>query len=105
MNGNGKDNEYIKIVSLERGQEVNGNFVLGIWNIETKNVYFAYNQISENQYKLVTLPEVIITETNDHEPAYSKITKCERPYLFVYCEEIENTIYVPKGTIRKKFSL
>ena len=102
---NGEDNKYIKIVSLERGQEINGSFVLGMGKIETDNVYFAYKKVGENQYKLETLPDVIITETDTHEPAYSKITKCERPYLFLYCKQIENTIYVPKNTIKKKFDL
>ena len=98
-------NKYIKIVSLERGQEINGSFVLGMGRIETNNVYFAYKKVWDNQYKLEPLPDVIITETNDHEPAYSKITKCERPYLFTICKQIENTIYVPIGTIKKRFDL
>lgn len=101
----GEDNKYIKIVSLDGGQSVKGSFVLGVGTIKTENVYFAYSKIGDNQYKLETLPNVIITETDDHEPAYSKITKCERPYLFSYCKEIEETIYVPKNTIKKKFDL
>lgn len=98
-------NQNIQIVSLERWQEVWWSFVLWIWQIETKNVYFAYQMTWDNQYKLVTLPNVAITETNDKKPAYIKVTECKRPYLFAYCTEKENTIYVPKWTIKKQFNL
>ena len=100
-----KKNINIPIVSLERWQEIEGRFVLGFGTIETKTVYYAYKEVGKNKYKLITLPNVIITEIDYLKPAYIKVTECKRPYIFVYCKVMGNSIYVPKGTIRKKFSL
>lgn len=103
LQGN-KKNINIPIVSLERGQEINGDFVLGFGTVETKTVYYAYEEVGKNKYKLVTLPNVVITEIDYFKPAYIKVTECKRPFLFVYCKELGNSIYVPKGTIKKRFN-
>ena len=103
--GGQNPNQNTPIVSLERGSEVNWSFVLWFWTIETRNVYYAYQDLGLNQYYLATLPNVVITETDDREPAYSKRTVCKRDFAFTYCRVVENTIYVPVGTIQKRFSL
>lgn len=98
-------NENIHIVSLERWVETSWNFVLWFWSVDGIKKYYAYKMISSNQYYLVTLPNVVITETNQVKPAYVKTSKCSRKFIFTRCKPARETIYVPVWTIKKRFSL
>lgn len=85
------------IESLERWNNVNGNFILWFWYVETEIVFYAYEKIWNNQYKLITIPNVTIEEDNSQTPQYIEWKSC------TYCQEYKKII-VPIWTIKKQFN-
>ena len=98
-------NINMPISSLERWQEINWTFVLWFWTIWTENVYYAYQEISNDRYSLKTLPLTPIQETDEISPSYVKSYKCDYVFWIKGCSVTDNTIYVPKWTIKKEFNL
>ena len=101
-------NNSFPIVSLERNSEISGSFVLGFGGINTKMVYYTYEDLGQNQYKLRKLDANLIIVENDFVvPHYEheRYRECWKDGPFYDCEMISTIkkIYVPVGTIRKEF--
>ena len=101
--------ETINIVSLDRGQEING-FFLGI---SSSMAYFAYEEIEDDTYVLRKFTNsmnspIKLIESNNETPRYEKIMKhvCYKDWIFYDCEfeiRYDKKLYVPKGTVLKEF--
>ena len=74
--------------------------------------YYAYERVWDNSYKLIELPNTVITETDKRMPQYKVWNVCQKSSWFGFekalwgrqfyeCEE-KKEIFVPKGTIQKK---
>lgn len=98
--------KYIPIVSLERGSNIEGHFILGSGSIKEEDYYYMYNDLGNNTFKLIKFPcnEYTIKETDEVPPGIRKL-KVTRTFGILYLieEENEKIINVPKGTIIKEF--
>lgn len=98
------ENEY-KIVSLRNRNNISGSFILGSGYISEKEYYYTFKKVSNNSYKRLKIPtdNTTIIETNKKEP---KLVKYQRSAVFGLVDKGEfYKLYVPKGTIIKKFKV
>ena len=96
------DDKIQEIISLDRSQETSWSFIL--W-IDTNTVYYAYEEVSNSRFKLLTLPQVDIFE-NELPPAYVREYKLVEEFFWLtwYCDIKDEYIQVPKWTIIRQFN-
>lgn len=86
-----------EIVSLERGSEIHGSFVLGTGSINSKQVYYVYKKTTSG-YKLESVDTefTYIRESNDVTPGvyHWKASGDFRSYYHIWC---------PEGTVVQQY--
>lgn len=106
--------EAANLVSLEKGLEMQGSFVLGFGTVDTDIVYYAYEELETDTYVLRSFKTsswkvIKLIESDDHRPqyVYKRIIGC-RKILWVkqFCTSMEHQyeLIVPRGTIRRQFN-
>ena len=104
------------LVSLERGTEIEGGFVLGFGTIDTSVVYYAYEEVELDTYvlrsfKSRTNNNIRLVETDDERPQYRVRERKECRLDTILWKETWQCSYnkkyellVPRGTIRRQFN-
>ena len=93
------------IVSLERQSETQWSFVLWFGSVSWVMTYYAYQQLWENDFKLISRSwNSTIKERDNQKPWFYKDVKCEETYLFYKCI-VSKYIVVPKWTIKREFNI
>lgn len=93
------------IVSLERQSETQWSFVLWFGSVEWVMTYYAYQQLSANEYVLIKRSWYSrIKESDSRKPWFYSDSVCSKPWIFWRCKH-PKYIIVPKWTIKKEFNL
>ena len=93
------------IVSLERQSETQWEFVLWFGSIEGVVTYYAYQQLSSNEYTLIKRSwHSRIRESDTRKPWFYNDSICSKPWVFWRCKH-SKYIVVPKWTIKRKFNI
>lgn len=99
-----------KVVSLQDGSSVSGNFFLGCGTIEGKMKYTYYRD-SNGVFSMNQLPmESTTIVYSELEPKVEQHTTCmvEGAFINYFAIDVpydKYVVYVPKGTIKNGFSL
>jgi hypothetical protein len=99
----GSYQEVIDIYSMDRGINLEGNFILGGGVISANPVYYVYVQTSDGGYKLKTIKDAVVYMDDTELPSLKYIRKCDsEPSAFNWVDfecETKTKIVVPTGTI------
>ncbi len=111
---------FDRIISLERWQEVSGSFVLWFGWVSTETVYYAYSEVWENEYSLISFDlhsidwgKTTILESDYEQPKFQTEKTCaDRKFLFItkniWGQKLQDCstkrqIIVPTWTIQREF--
>lgn len=103
------EKHYLYITSVNRGNDIEGDFFLGSGTIKEKSYYYFYYK-SKYGYKLdkVDADNSYIVETDEGKPRITKVkTKYNQDHFIkiTYGGFKRYIIYVPKNTIVRDFKL